>query len=111
MPVPYSQTNPDGSYNGTTYWPTALTGRQHPNAYYKNFGTDAAGFVSANKTWQLDAATWNPVGGTNAAIDAQWGGTKMEEIADGTSVSILFVESVGQNERMLQNGVSNGPNA
>ena len=111
VPLAFTQIDATGAFNGATYWPTALTGKQYPNAYYKNFGTDPAGFVSGSKTWQLDAATWNPVGGANAAIDAQTGGTRMSEIADGTSVSIMFVESVGLNQRMLMPGVSDGASA
>ena len=135
-PLPYSQLGADGSNgdaysvgspgpNGETsaqFWPTALTGRQYPDAvagvingatvagYYKDFGVDAAGFVKASKTWQLDSSTFNPVGGLNAAIDAQFGGTRMDEISDGTSVSIMFVEDVGQNEKMLDPTVSAGAN-
>ncbi len=115
FPIPYTQLAPDGSL-GTSFWPSAMTGKQYPtgfnvtgttNGYYKDFGA-AGGFVSAARTWQLDAATWNPVGGSSSAIDAQFGGTKVDDIADGTSVSLLFVEGVGANEKMLQAPLSNG---
>jgi prepilin-type N-terminal cleavage/methylation domain-containing protein/prepilin-type processing-associated H-X9-DG protein len=110
-PLAFTQLDPSGAFNAGAYWPTALTGRQYPNAYYRNFGVDPAGFVSASKTWQLDTPTWNPVGGANAAIDAQFGGNKITDIADGTSVSIMFVESAGPNQRMLIPGLSDGVNA
>ncbi|HSQ54228.1 MAG TPA: DUF1559 domain-containing protein, partial [Gemmata sp.] len=110
-PVAYTQLDPSGAFNPASFSPTALTGKQYPNQFYKDFGVDPAGFVSPTKTWQLDAATWNPVGGASAAIDAQFGGTRMTDISDGTSVSIMFVESVGVNQQMLRTGFSDGANA
>jgi prepilin-type N-terminal cleavage/methylation domain-containing protein/prepilin-type processing-associated H-X9-DG protein len=110
-PLPYTQLDPTGVNVGTVFWQTALTGKQYPNAYYKDFGVDAAGFVKPSKTWQLDALTWNPVGGTDAKIDALYGLPTMGDITDGTSVSIMLVEDVGQNEKMLQAGISDGANA
>jgi prepilin-type N-terminal cleavage/methylation domain-containing protein len=110
-PLPYTQLDPTGVNLATVFWQTAMTGKQYPNAYYKDFGIDAAGFVKSSKTWQLDALTWNPVGGTDAKIDAQYGLPQMGEITDGTSVSILLIEDVGQNEKMLQAGISDGANA
>jgi prepilin-type N-terminal cleavage/methylation domain-containing protein len=109
-PLPYSQLDANGNSVSTTFWPTALTGKQYPTQYYKDFGPDAAGFVSAAKTWQLDAATYNPIGG-NAQIDALYGLPKMAEITDGTSVSMMLIEDVGGNEKMLQAGISDGANA
>lgn len=104
-PLAFTQVDPSGATSALS-WPSALTGRQYPNAYYKDFGS--SGFVSVSKTWQLDAATWNPVGGPDAAIDAQYGSTKMTDIADGTSVSIMFIEDVGQNDKMIVSPTSNG---
>ncbi len=119
-PVAYTQMDTTGAFSSTNFWPSAMTGKQYPNTgagftntatqfgYYSNFGT-APQFVSANKMWQLDAATWNTA--SNAAIDAQFGGWRIADIADGTSTSILFVEDVGQNDKMLQTGFSDGANA
>jgi prepilin-type N-terminal cleavage/methylation domain-containing protein len=111
VPLPYTQLDPAGNSVSTTFWPTAMTGKQYPNQYYKDFGTDAAGFVKSSKTWQLDSATWNPVGGTDAKISALYGLATMGEITDGTSNCMMLVEDVGQNERMLLAGVSDGANA
>ena len=124
-PLPYTQLGADGSDgsnysvatpgpNGETtpkFWPTALTGKQYPDALYKDYTAsltpDGTAYVKASKTWQLDQSLNSAL---NAPIDAQFGGCKIEEIADGTSVSVLFVEDVGQNERMLDSVVSSGAN-
>src|SRR5262249_60133928 len=100
-PLPYTQLDPTGTSVSTTFWPTAMTGKQYPNQYYKDFGIDAAGFVKASKTWQLDSVTWNPVGGTDAAINALFGLPTIGEITDGTSNSMMIIEHVGQNHKML----------
>jgi prepilin-type N-terminal cleavage/methylation domain-containing protein/prepilin-type processing-associated H-X9-DG protein len=110
VPIAYTQLDPNGVFSGTTFWPSALTGKQYPNQYYANIASGDP-FVSGSKTWQLDATTWNPPGGPNAAIDAQSGGCKMTDIPDGTSMSITFVESVGGNPRMVLPGYSDGANA
>src|SRR5262249_11910963 len=107
-PLPHTQLNSAGNNTATTFWPTALTGQQYPNNFYKDFGVGTDGFVSAAKTWQLDQSLNTT---TNAPIDAQFGGCKIDEISDGTSVSILFLEDVGRNEQMLRAGSSDGPNA
>jgi len=115
FPVPYTQLAADGSLSAG-FWPSAMTGKAYPtgfnvsattNGYYKDFGR-AAGFVSPARTWQLDAATFNPVGSSAFAIDAQYGATKVDDVSDGTSVSLLFVEGVGSNEKMMQAPLSNG---
>lgn len=108
-PLPYSQLNPDGSSNSTTFWPTALTGKQYPTAFYKDFGVGTDAFVNPAKTWQLDQSL-NSV--TNAPIDALFGLPQMGDITDGTSNSMMIIEDVGQNEKMLQTGVSDvNPNS
>jgi len=115
FPVPYTQLAADGSLTAG-YWPSVMTGKQYPTnfnnsattaGYYTNF-SGGGPCVSAARSWQLDAAAWNPVAGPSFAIDAQFGATKVDDIADGTSVSILFVEGVGQNEKMMQSPLSNG---
>jgi prepilin-type N-terminal cleavage/methylation domain-containing protein/prepilin-type processing-associated H-X9-DG protein len=115
FPVPYTQLASDGSLSAG-FWPSAMTGKQYPTnfnvsgttaGFYTNF-SGGGPLVSPARTWQLDATTWNPVGGSNAAIDAQYGAPKHEDISDGTSVSILYVEGAGQNDRMLQSPLSNG---
>ena len=107
-PLPYTDRKPDGTAGGPPYWPTALTGKPYPNAYYKDFAGVADGFVKASKTWQLDQSLNTT---TNAPIDAMYGLPQIGEIMDGTSVSIMLVEDVGGNEKMLQAGFSDGGNA
>ena len=102
-PLSYTQLDAGGNYTPGSYWPSALTGKQYPDGYYKDFGTGGDPLVSAAKTWQLDQALNL---GPSAVIDAQFGGPRMEEIYDGTSVTVMFAEDVGQNERMLSNGGS-----
>jgi prepilin-type processing-associated H-X9-DG protein len=106
VPVSYTGLNADGTPNATTNWPCALTGRQYPDSFYKDFGVGSDGFVAASKTWQLDQSLNTT---TNAPIDAQFGGCRIEDITDGTSTSIMFVEDVGQNERMLDPNNSKPP--
>src|SRR5262249_27475074 len=108
--------------NGNTFWATALTGQQYPDTppltpsgtvqpgwtvVAPNSATDAGVYhkftttdptVAASKLWQLNQ-TYNTI--QNALIDAQWGGCRLDEIADGTSVSMMVIEDVGQNEKML----------
>ena len=64
--------------------------------------------MKASKTWQLDH-TLNS--GTGTVVDAMFGLPQMAEITDGTSVSMMIVEDVGQNEKMLVAGTSDGANA
>ncbi|MFO0821811.1 MAG: DUF1559 domain-containing protein [Gemmataceae bacterium] len=100
-PVAFTQVNASGVSDFTTFWPSALTGKQYPAAgYYKTY-TSSDNRVDASKLVQLDVLTLNPVGGTDAAIDAQYGSTKITDIGDGTSVSIMFAEAVGRNQNML----------
>jgi prepilin-type processing-associated H-X9-DG protein len=109
VPLAYTQLDPSGNFVAGSAWPSAMTGKQYPTpAYYANYGTDGAGFVSASKTWQLVS---NVVGAPDAPVSAQFGETKITDITDGSSVSILFVEATGQNEKMLLAGYSNGANA
>jgi prepilin-type processing-associated H-X9-DG protein len=104
VPIAFTQVNPSGVSDFTTYWPSALTGKQYPSAaYYKTY-TSSSTMVDTTKLVQLDVLTLNPVGGSDASIDAQYGSTKITDIGDGSSVSIMFAESTGQNEKMLQAG-------
>jgi len=108
-PLPYSQLDATGTSVGTTFWPTSLTGKAYPTAFYKDFGTGTDGFVNPAKTWQLDQSL-NTVG--NAPIDALYGLPTIADITDGTSNSMMIIEDVGQNEKMLQIGVSDvNPNS
>ncbi|MCE9564172.1 MAG: DUF1559 domain-containing protein [Planctomycetes bacterium] len=78
---------------------------------YTNYtpgGSDGATYVATSKTWQLCVdETSSSLNGTSSApaatavIDVLWGGSRIESITDGTSVSILFYEDVGQNDQML----------
>jgi prepilin-type N-terminal cleavage/methylation domain-containing protein/prepilin-type processing-associated H-X9-DG protein len=110
MPLPYCQLDRNGIYTPTTYWPTALTGKQYDSSLYATYsinGSDPwATFVSPSKLVQL---ILNTPGAANAPVDALWGGTKMEDITDGPSVSILYVEAVGMNPKMYVHGVSDVP--
>jgi prepilin-type processing-associated H-X9-DG protein len=121
-PIAYTQLDATGNFTSTTFWPGALCGNAYPNnvtigstpftntatqiGYYTNFGATAPQYVSPNKMWQLDAATWNAV--ANANIDAQFGGWRISDVSDGTSTTIMFAEDVGQNDKMLQTGYSDG---
>jgi prepilin-type N-terminal cleavage/methylation domain-containing protein/prepilin-type processing-associated H-X9-DG protein len=99
VPVAYTQVNATGAADLTTYWPGALTGKPYADGYYKNYSAGAnLTYVSASKVWQLDQTL---------SVDAQYGGAKMTDIDDGLSVSIMFVEAVGQNERMIRAGTTN----
>ena len=75
-------------------------------AAYRKY-TATSGAVSASKLWQLNVD--NAVTSLNlfpatsisrSLIDAQWGGCRIDEIYDGTSVTAMFAEDVGQNEQM-----------
>ena len=128
--LPYTQLT-TGSTSVGIFWPTALTGKQYPDAnvlgvtnsatqagmYFKVPLTgDGATFCLADaastKIWQLNQALniYTPGNNQNnvAVIDALWGGARMDEISDGTSVSIMFVEDVGGNEKMLQTAAQTG---
>jgi prepilin-type N-terminal cleavage/methylation domain-containing protein/prepilin-type processing-associated H-X9-DG protein len=88
----YVQINPDGSpSNG--FWPSATTGRQYPHNLYTKFASGDP-TVSPAKTVQLNSVA------NFGQIDALYGCPKIEDIADGTSNTILFCEDVGQNEYM-----------
>jgi prepilin-type N-terminal cleavage/methylation domain-containing protein/prepilin-type processing-associated H-X9-DG protein len=120
-PVAYTQLDATGNFSSTNFWPGALCGKPYPNnitigstpfvntatqiGYYTNFGA-APQYVAPSRMWQLDAATWNTV--ANAQIDAQYGGWRITDVSDGTSVTIMFAEDVGQNDKMIQAGYSDG---
>jgi prepilin-type N-terminal cleavage/methylation domain-containing protein len=99
VPIAYTQVNGSGAADLTAFWPSALTGRQYPDGLYKDYTTGSTlTYVSTSKVWQLDQTL---------PIDAQFGGTKMTDVSDGLSVSILFVEAVGQSDRMIRAGTTN----
>jgi prepilin-type processing-associated H-X9-DG protein len=92
------------------------------SASYKLYPIDTDAYVlnasaTNNKLWQLNVddspTSLNRVKGTGAApgerylIDAQWGGAKMSSITDGTAVTFMIGEDVGQSEKMLVLGYSN----
>jgi prepilin-type N-terminal cleavage/methylation domain-containing protein/prepilin-type processing-associated H-X9-DG protein len=89
----YVQINSDGSPS-TGYWPSATTGRQYSHNLYTKFSS-ADATVSPAKTVQLDSVAHF------GQVDALYGCPKIEEIADGSSSTILFVEDTGQNELMM----------
>jgi prepilin-type N-terminal cleavage/methylation domain-containing protein/prepilin-type processing-associated H-X9-DG protein len=97
-PLPYTQLDSTGVSQATKFWKTALTGAQYPDTFYKLY-PDPGNFVAASKLWQLDATLNTPA---NAPIDALFGGCRIDEISDGTSVSMLIIEDAGENEKMLQ---------
>lgn len=99
VPIAYTQISPSGATDLTTFWPGALTGKQYADGYYKNYSSGSPPqFVSASKVWQLDQTL---------SVDAQYGGSKMLEISDGLSVSIMFVEGVGQSDQMVRAATTN----
>src|SRR5262249_6064417 len=102
--VPYTQIDATGASTSSTFWATALTGKQYPLNLYTNFTTTDTR-VASSKTFQLDTVA-NP-----GAIDALYGLPKIADIIDGTSQSITFYEDVGQNENMLGTTTPNGSNA
>ncbi|MFO0821810.1 MAG: DUF1559 domain-containing protein [Gemmataceae bacterium] len=75
-------------------------------AAYKKYGT--APGVSSSKLWQLKVDNTAAAGADQSLnlptgrvlIDAQWGGGRIDDISDGTSVTAMFAEDVGQNEKM-----------
>jgi prepilin-type N-terminal cleavage/methylation domain-containing protein/prepilin-type processing-associated H-X9-DG protein len=74
-------------------------------AAYRKYGTGDANGIQNSKRWQLGvdgtATTLNsPLANGRSQIDAQWGGCRIDEISDGTSVTVMFAESVGGNEQM-----------
>ncbi len=133
-PLPYTQLTAGATNVGTTvFWPTALTGKQYPDnnvigvtnsatqagMYFKVTLTgDGSTFVLPDtatvpgKSWQLNQGLNAYTAGANinsqALVDALWGGGKMDEIIDGTSVSMMFIEDAGQNEKMLQTAAATG---
>jgi prepilin-type N-terminal cleavage/methylation domain-containing protein/prepilin-type processing-associated H-X9-DG protein len=104
VPLPYTTLDSNGVDQSSAvpmqFWPSALTGAPYPITLYTNFTTTDT-TVSPAKTIQLDTAA-NP-----RAIDANFGLPKMSQITDGTSVSIMFFEDVGQNEKMYSPTVPN----
>jgi prepilin-type N-terminal cleavage/methylation domain-containing protein/prepilin-type processing-associated H-X9-DG protein len=73
-------------------------------AYTKYSPTgDGSTYVNPSKVWQLavDNTSGSLNTSTNAVIDVMWGGSKIDSITDGTSVSIMLYEDVGQNDQML----------
>jgi prepilin-type N-terminal cleavage/methylation domain-containing protein/prepilin-type processing-associated H-X9-DG protein len=127
---PYTQLTAGTTSTGV-FWPTALTGKQYPDANVQgvtNSATQAGMYkrvtlsgdgttfclndAAATKLWQLNEQLNQYTAGANidkqAVIDALWGGCKMDEITDGTSVSMMFYEDVGGNEKMLQTAAQTG---
>jgi prepilin-type N-terminal cleavage/methylation domain-containing protein/prepilin-type processing-associated H-X9-DG protein len=104
VPLPYTSLDENGVDQSSAVppqlWPSALTGAPYPVALYTNFSTTDP-TVSPAKTIQLDTAA-NP-----RAIDPNWGLPRISQITDGTAVSILFYEDVGQNEKMYSSMVPN----
>ena len=98
--VPYCQMLPDGTNSGTVYFKTALTGKQYPDSYYKDFGAPPDPSVAASKMVQLDVVNLCP------NIDPNYGLPTIAEITDGTSQSIMFYEDVGLNARMYDPAVT-----
>jgi prepilin-type N-terminal cleavage/methylation domain-containing protein/prepilin-type processing-associated H-X9-DG protein len=96
---------PDGVTMQPGWVAADFDGTARAAAYTKYTGGPG---VSSSKLWQLGvddtAGSVNvyPVTATSRfLIDAQWGGTRIDEISDGTSVTALFAEDVGQNDKMV----------
>jgi prepilin-type N-terminal cleavage/methylation domain-containing protein/prepilin-type processing-associated H-X9-DG protein len=90
--VAYVQLAPDGS-SSLSFWPAAMTGRAYDASLYTKFSS-ADPAVSPAKTVQLNSVA------KYGQIDALWGSSKMEDISDGTSNTIMLFEQAGVNERM-----------
>lgn len=80
---------PAGRYNA------AISSAAYPLSYYQTYGAGAAD-VSPSKTFQLKPSSDPVIQG----IDVNFGGSKITEIKDGTSNSILCYEDAGRNQRM-----------
>ncbi|MFO0803812.1 MAG: DUF1559 domain-containing protein [Gemmataceae bacterium] len=81
-------------------------------ASYRKYTGDGGVLVASSKLWQLnvdDSATslnlYPATNSTRTLIDAQWGGCRIEEIYDGTAVTVMFAEDVGMNE-LMQNAAA-----
>ncbi|HSQ56827.1 MAG TPA: DUF1559 domain-containing protein, partial [Gemmata sp.] len=102
-----------GPPSGSSRFPSASIA----GAYTKYTPTgNATTYVNPAKVWQLavdnTAGSLNPLASPNSSIiDVLWGGCKMDEITDGTSVSMMFYEDVGQNEQMLNAASAVTPNS
>jgi prepilin-type processing-associated H-X9-DG protein len=92
------------------------------SASYKLYPVDADGYAlnaspKNNKLWQLNVddttTSLNRLAFNGVAerylIDAHWGGAKLSSITDGTAVTLLLGEDVGQSDKMLVPGYSNLP--
>jgi prepilin-type N-terminal cleavage/methylation domain-containing protein/prepilin-type processing-associated H-X9-DG protein len=99
-----------GPPSGSSRFPsTSVAG-----AYSKYAPTgDGTTYVNPSKVWQLAVDnTPNTLNTTsNALIDVLWGGCRIDEISDGTSVSVMLYEDVGQNEQMLNAASAVTPNS
>ena len=94
--------------DGSTDWDTTANAKRA--ASYRLYGdpTSSTLGVQGSKRWQLGVVgtpgaapgSLNIKGG-RTLIDAQWGGCRIDEISDGTSVTVMFAESVGANEKMF----------
>jgi prepilin-type N-terminal cleavage/methylation domain-containing protein/prepilin-type processing-associated H-X9-DG protein len=87
-------------------------------AAYRKYTGDGGTLVNPSKLWQLNvdetATSLNafpPTNSSRALIDAQWGGCRIDEIYDGTSVSAMFAEDVGQNEKMMNAATQSSANS
>ena len=87
-------------------------------ASYRKYTGDGGTLINPSKLWQLNVdetlTSLNVFPATNSSrylIDAQWGGCRIEEIYDGTSVSAMFAEDVGQNEKMMNAAAQSSANS
>jgi prepilin-type N-terminal cleavage/methylation domain-containing protein/prepilin-type processing-associated H-X9-DG protein len=93
-------TDSTGTYVG------ALTGKPYDASFYKDFTTavtDTYACDTPTKLMQLDGASFP------GQIDPNAGLTKMGEIVDGTSNTIMMFEMVGGNNKMLVTGTAPSP--
>ena len=105
--VPYVEVSPaNATVTGIPAgrYPSALTADAYGVTYYKTYsGADPS--VSASKTFQLKTSSeLAALGG----LDPFVGGSKISQITDGTSNSILIYEDVGRSEAM--DGTGGPPN-
>jgi prepilin-type processing-associated H-X9-DG protein len=80
---------------GAGRYPTALTARAYKQQMYKTYSPAQGSHIGSGKEFQLKESS--EIG---AVIDPFFGASRIADIIDGTSKSILFYEDVGRNEKM-----------
>jgi prepilin-type N-terminal cleavage/methylation domain-containing protein/prepilin-type processing-associated H-X9-DG protein len=93
LPVPYVDI-------GGQYFPTMLTGKPYPVGGYQLMALNPAQGIDKTVKQVQTLAT---------GLDPYYGGSKISEVADGTSNCIMFYECVGMNEKSGVGTTNNYP--